>query len=75
MRSREDRDAERRREHVCTAPHISDEFEEKDGWWEPTCACGATLGVFPDVETAADALMEHAYEQGILDERHGHVPR
>jgi len=50
--------------------HYSVEFEQNaEGWFEPKCSCGQQLGVFPDAETAADALMQHAYEQGVLDER------
>lgn len=49
--------------------------EDDDGWWKPACCCGKELGIFPTAEDAADALMQHAYEQGILDERSGRVPR
>ena len=48
-------------------PHESLEFETNgEGWWEPVCTCGARPGVFPDAETACDALMQHAYEAGVL---------
>lgn len=43
--------------------------ETRDGWVKPVCNCKKKLGVYPGVEDAADALMQHAYEQGILDER------
>lgn len=56
-------------------PHYTVEFAEHEGWWRARCNCGADLGVYPDGEDAADALMQHAYEQGVLDERNGHVPR
>lgn len=50
--------------------HYSENFEaDINGWWEPTCACGKRLGVFPDAETACDALMQHAYEAGFIDGR------
>lgn len=50
--------------------HVSDEFYENDeGWYEAKCSCGTTLGIFPDPETACDALMEHAYEAGMNDAR------
>lgn len=45
--------------------HHSIDFYEHADWWEATCNCGANLGVFPDAETAADALMQHAYEEGL----------
>jgi hypothetical protein len=55
-------------------PHYSVEFEENaEGWWQPSCSCGKALGIFPTAEDACDALMQHSYEQGILDERHGRV--
>ena len=44
-------------------------FNDRGGWWEAICDCGAKLGVFPDAEEACDALMQHAYEQGVLDGR------
>jgi hypothetical protein len=47
--------------------HYSADFYANDeGWWEAVCNCGANLGVFPDAETACDALMQHAYEEGRL---------
>lgn len=54
------------------APHYSAGFEQNDeGWYEPECNCGWKFGPCPDAETAADALMQHAYEQGIIDQRAG----
>lgn len=45
--------------------HYTTELEENDeGWWPAKCACGAALGDFPAAEDAADALMDHAYQQG-----------
>jgi hypothetical protein len=45
--------------------HYSVDFYEEASWWEAKCNCGANLGVFPDAETACDALMQHAYEEGV----------
>jgi hypothetical protein len=39
------------------------------GFFSPVCACGWPCPPCPDQETAADALMQHAYEAGILTER------
>lgn len=48
--------------------HYTESFEpDAEGWWRARCVCGRELGVFPTDEDACDALMEHAYEQGILD--------
>lgn len=48
--------------------HMSDGFYENDeGWYTARCTCGAKLGVCPDAETAADALMNHAYLVGLSD--------
>jgi hypothetical protein len=48
--------------------HYTLDFEENaEGWWKPRCVCGYVPGAFPTGEDAADALMQHAYEQGILD--------
>lgn len=62
---------------AATKPHFSVDFEDEQdgGWWRPLCNCGWEGGLFPGAEDACDALMQHAYEQGILDERKGHVPR
>ena len=51
--------------------HYSEDFEENDeGWWVPKCACGwVYAGVVPSAEDAADALMDHAYWAGQLDEK------
>ena len=55
---------------VIDCAHYSESFEQNgEGWYEPVCSCGAKPGVFPDAETACDALMQHAYEAGILTER------
>jgi hypothetical protein len=50
-------------------------LEDKLGFFVAECDCGWTTPPSPDTETAADFLMQHAYEQGILDERNGHVPK
>ena len=47
--------------------HISVPATDEDGWTIPTCTCGWTFGPCPDDETAADALMDHAYETGFFD--------
>lgn len=45
--------------------HYSVEFRQDEaGWWRGKCVCGWGGGAYPDVEDAADALMDHAYEQG-----------
>lgn len=52
--------------------HYSVNFEENDeGWYVPECQCGWTWAPVPDAETAADALMEHAYVQGVRDHKKG----
>lgn len=43
--------------------------EDKLGFLVPRCACGWVCPPSPDVETATDFLMQHAYEAGILTER------
>lgn len=49
--------------------HYSIEFEpNEEGWYEAKCKCGWDAGgVFPDAEDACDALMDHAYAEGIAD--------
>ena len=50
--------------------HYTDTWEETDsGFWSAICSCGVDLGFFPDSEVAADALMDHAYQQGLNDSR------
>lgn len=37
-----------------------------DDWYHARCVCGWTEGPLPDVETAVDAMVSHAFEQGWL---------
>lgn len=37
---------------------------DAEGWFLARCDCGWLAGPFPAAEDAADALMDHAYEQG-----------
>ena len=54
--------------------HYSVNFEpNNEGWYVPECQCGWSWPVVPDAETCADALMQHAYEQGILDHSEGRI--
>lgn len=46
-------------------------LEDKLGFFVAECACGWECPPSPDEETAIDFLMQHAYEAGILTERHG----
>lgn len=49
--------------------HVSADIEaDNDGWYNPTCSCGFTFGPVPDVETAVDVLMEHAYDAGTRED-------
>lgn len=51
-----------------SADHYSIDFERDDeGWWIGRCKCGWEGGWFPDAEDAADALMDHAYTEGVAD--------
>jgi hypothetical protein len=43
---------------------VTGSFNDEGGWWEAVCECGENLGAFPDAETACDALMQHAYDEG-----------
>ncbi len=48
--------------------HVTIRLEENDeGWWEAICQCNWYGGLFPTAEDAADALMDHAYTEGIED--------
>ena len=50
--------------------HMSDSqtFEaEPDGSYRARCECGFNYGPFPGVEDAVDALMDHAYMEGMDD--------
>ncbi len=51
---------------MAAEPHITASGIEpnEEGWFIPRCQCGWKWIACPDAETAADALMEHAYEQG-----------
>ena len=42
-------------------------FENDEGEWEAYCKCSIGLGFFPSAEDACDALMEHAYIEGVVD--------
>lgn len=44
------------------AHHMDDASLEMNdlGFYTARCVCGWTMGPLPDVETVADALMEHA---------------
>lgn len=49
--------------------HMSDEssfIEDEDGFMTARCACTWTMGPLPGPEEVADALMDHAYEEGCL---------
>jgi len=53
---------------VSRAEHYSVNFERnEDGWYVPECVCGWKWAAVPDAEDAADALMQHAREQGYLE--------
>lgn len=39
--------------------------QDEEGWYVPSCACGWKWAPCPDIETAVDVLMEHAYEAGL----------
>jgi len=63
-------------ERLGTGPtpdaHYSVNFEPNDeGWYVPECQCGWTWAPVPDAEDAADALMQHAREQGYLEAKRG----
>lgn len=50
-----------------TGAHISETGSlepDEDGFYWATCACGDHAGAFPDLETAVDALMAHAFDAG-----------
>lgn len=50
---------------VDCAHYTEDGFEEdRLGFYSATCSCGWKCPPSPDVETAADFLMQHAYEAG-----------
>lgn len=50
--------------------HYSVNFEPNErGWIHAECQCGWVFGLCPNAEDAADALMEHAYEQAVLENR------
>jgi len=47
--------------------HYSLDLAEDDqGWFPGRCNCGADLGIFPTAEDACDALMDHAFDAGIV---------
>lgn len=47
--------------HGCAGPPIEDE----EGWYTAACECGFEIDGLPDLETAVDILMEHAFEAGV----------
>ena len=51
--------------------HISVEgfIFDADGFVSLGCGCGHQLGPAPDIETALDMAMEHAYHAGVADGR------
>lgn len=61
---------------IIDCAHYSENgFEEDEsGFVAPKCACGWKCYPCPDIETACDALMQHAYEAGILTARRAAVP-
>ena len=40
---------------------------DEDDWYDGRCHCGKDLGKFPTAEDACDALMDHAYFEGVAD--------
>jgi hypothetical protein len=56
---------------VIDCAHYTVDGLEQDerGFFVPKCACGWECFPCPDEDTATDALMQHAYEAGILTER------
>lgn len=47
------------------AEHYSIGWDEDDeGFWSVACKCGFSPGMFPTVEDACDALMDHARSEG-----------
>lgn len=55
---------------VIDCAHYSKELiEDNMGFFTSVCACGWRCPPCPDEETRTDALMQHAYEAGILTER------
>jgi len=46
---------------VSESTHMSDIYEDEDGWIIPRCTCGWEWGPVPDRETATDVLMEHVF--------------
>jgi hypothetical protein len=52
---------------VDCAHYTVDGIEQDDlGFYVAVCACGWRLPACPDEGIAADGLMQHAYEAGIL---------
>lgn len=48
--------------------HYSVDLTENDeGWYIGVCNCGWGGALYPSAEDACDALMDHAYEAGVLD--------
>jgi hypothetical protein len=37
------------------------------GWYRARCECGWNVAPFPGIEDAVDALMDHAYLEGMDD--------
>lgn len=56
---------------VDCAHYVEDVREDGMGFFTADCACGWKCPPCPDEETRVDFLMQHAYEAGILTERHG----
>jgi hypothetical protein len=56
---------------IDCAHYITDGADEWDnaGFVSLVCACGYRCSPCPDMETATDGMMQHAYEAGILTER------
>jgi hypothetical protein len=54
---------------IDCADYAGELIEDNMGFLTAVCACGWRCPPVPDEETRTDALMQHAYEAGILTER------